>query len=112
MLEIFLPLPLDAPRPVKRRKKAQHKSVRLDINYNGKFVSVKDYEYIRVAKMVGETQVGINLFYLVDSSVILGYRNTVGYYLRSGANARPKQKVVQKKPPKVAQIGKGSSMYQ
>ena len=85
MLEIFLPLPLDAPRPVKRRKKAQHKSVRLDINYNGKFVSVKDYEYIRVAKMVGETQVGINLFYLLDNNTIIGYRKDDHYFLRSGA---------------------------
>ena len=88
MLEIFLPLPLDAPRPVKRRKKAQRKSVRLDINYNGKFVSVKDYEYIRVARMVGEVQVGINLFYLVDTSIIVGYRNSVGYYLRQGVSKR------------------------
>lgn len=88
MLEIFLPLPLDAPKPVKRRKKTQRKSTRLSINYNGRFISVKDYEYVRVAKKIGETQVGINLFYLVDSSIIVGYRNAVGYYLRSGVDGK------------------------
>jgi len=57
----------------------------------GDFVSVKDYVYIRVAKLVGEQQVGINLFYLVDGSRILGYRNGSGYYIRKGATKRGKK---------------------
>ena len=44
--------------------------------------------YIAIAKSIGETQVGINLFYLVDKSTIVGYRNEVGYYLRKGADER------------------------
>jgi hypothetical protein len=88
MLEMFLPLPLEQERVVKRRRGKSVVSKMLAIKYSGKFVAVKDYEYIRVAKMIGEQQVGINLFYLVDSSVILGYRNSVGHYLRQGANKR------------------------
>lgn len=97
MLEIFLPLPLDAPRPVKRRNKTKRTNARLNINYSGKFVSVKDYVYIRAAKLIGEVQVGINLFYLVDTSVIVGYRNASGYYLRSGSKKRQLCKKIGKK---------------
>jgi len=57
----------------------------------GEFISVKDFIYIRLAKQVGEQQVGINLFYLIDGNRILGYRNSYGYYIRRGASKRGKK---------------------
>ena len=113
MLEIFLALPLKGEvRVTKRKRRQPKKQQRLRIKYTGKFVAVKDFEYEAVAKQVDEQQVGINLHYLIDTSIIVGYRNSVGHYLRRGADARPKQKVVQAKPKKVAKIGKGSTMYE
>jgi hypothetical protein len=88
MLEMFLPLPIEQERIVKRRRGKSVVNAMLAINYSGKFVSVKDYQYKFVARKVGEQQVGVNLFYLVDSSTIVGYRNSVGYYLRQGAKKR------------------------
>lgn len=92
---MFLPLPLEQERIVTRKRKPRQ-STRLEISYSGKFVSVKDYVYVRVAKQIGEQQVGINLFYLVDSSTIVGYRNSVGYYLRQGAKKRDSKKQTRK----------------
>ena len=90
MLRMFIPLPLTTSERVKIVKRRQQKtpSTIEGVNYTGDFVAVKDYEYIRVAKSVGETQVGVNLFYLVDKKVIVGYRTYVGYYLRQGANGK------------------------
>ena len=114
MLRMFIPLPLTTSERVKIVKRRQQKtpSTIEGVNYTGDFVAVKDYEYVRVAKLIGETQVGVNLFYLVDKKIIIGYRTYVGYYLRQGVkSARPKQKMVQKKPSKTPKIGKASSIY-
>ena len=87
MFEFYLPLPLDAVTPYKRVKGARILRSGV-IVHNGEFQEVADYVYIAIAKSIGETQVGINLFYLVDKSTIVGYRNEVGYYLRKGADER------------------------
>lgn len=86
VFEFFTPLPLDAPQNYHRSRGVSIR--RVNVETNGRFVPVKDYVYIRVAKRIGETQVGINLFYLLDNATILGYRNSVGYYLRKGAKKR------------------------
>jgi hypothetical protein len=104
MLEMFLPLPLEQERVIKRRRNKSVVNTMLAINYSGKFVAVKDYQYVRVAKMIGEVQVGINLFYLVDTSIIVGYRNSVGYYLRQGANGKRSTK--QDRLPTVSKVGR------
>lgn len=90
MLRMFIPLPLTTSERVKIVKRRQRKtpSTIEGVNYTGDFVAVKDYEYVSVAKLIGETQVGVNLFYLVDKKVIVGYRTCVGYYLRQGAKKR------------------------
>jgi hypothetical protein len=93
--ELFIPLPLDAPPTYKRVRGASIK--RRKFTTSGKFVAVKEYTYIKVAKRIGETQVGINLFYLVDNNIIIGYRKDDHYFLREGANARKRKKMVQKK---------------
>ena len=88
MHEFFLPLPLDAPPTYKRVRGASIK--RTNFTTSGKFVAVKEYVYIRVAKRIGEVQVGINLFYLLDNNVIVGYRKDDHYFLRSGSTKRRK----------------------
>ena len=100
MHEFFIPLPLDASPTYNRVRGAS--ITRTNFTTSGKFVAVKEYEYIRVAKRIGETQVGINLFYLLDNNIIVGYRRDDHYFLRIGANARTKQKMVQKKQKKVS----------
>lgn len=83
MHEFFLPLPLDAPPTYKRVRGVSIK--RTNFTTSGKFVAVKEYVYICVAKRIGEVQVGINLFYLLDNAVIIGYRKDDHYFLREGA---------------------------
>jgi hypothetical protein len=86
MHEFFLPLPLDAPPAYKRVRGVSIK--RTKFTTSGKFVAVKDYTYIKVAKRIGELQAGINLFYLVDNGVIIGYRKNDHYFLREGSMRR------------------------
>lgn len=83
MLEFFTPLPLDAPQSYKRSRGVS--IMRPNFNVTGAFVAVKEYVYIKVAKQIGETQVGINLFYLVDNNRIVGYRKDDHCFLRGGA---------------------------
>jgi hypothetical protein len=93
VFEFFTPLPLDAPQTFKKFRGAS--VCLIDVQRTGDFVAVKDYQYVKVAKRIGETQVGVNLFYLLDNSTIIGYRNATGYYLRGGASGRKKKKQTQ-----------------
>lgn len=86
MHEFFIPLPLDTPPTYKRVRGASIK--RRNFITSGKFVAVKEYTYIKVAKRIGETQVGINLFYLLDNNTIIGYRKDDHYFLREGSMKR------------------------
>ena len=86
MHEFFIPLPLDASPTYNRVRGAS--ITRTNFTTSGKFVAVKEYVYVKVAKRIGETQVGINLFYLLDSAVIIGYRKDDHYFLRSGSMKR------------------------
>lgn len=84
MHELFLGIPLNEPRIYHRCRGASIK--RRNFITSGKFVAVKEYTYIKVAKRIGETQVGINLFYLLDNNnIIIGYRRDDIYFLREGA---------------------------
>jgi hypothetical protein len=99
--EFFLPLPLDAPPTYKRVRGAS--ITRRNFTTSGKFVAVKEYTYIKVAKCIGETQVGINLFYLVDNNTIIGYRKDDHYFLREGAKKNvTKIQARKKKKPSLA----------
>jgi hypothetical protein len=88
MLRMFIPLPLEAERVVVRKRRRKTPSTLVGINYSGAFVAVKDYEYVAVAKQIGEVQIGINLFYLVDSGTVIGYRRNDMHYLKKGANGK------------------------
>ena len=86
MHEFFIPLPLDASPTYSRVRGAS--ITRINFTTSGKFVAVKEYAYVRVAKRIGEIQVGINLFYLLDNTIIIGYRKDDHYFLRSGSMKR------------------------
>lgn len=78
MHEFFIPVPLDAPPTYKRVRGVS--ITRANYTINGKFVAVKEYAYVKIAKRIGEAQVGISLFYLVDNNIIVGYRRNDHYF--------------------------------
>ena len=86
MHEFFIALPLDAPPTYKRVCGVS--ITRTNYTTSGKFVAVKEHAYVKVAKRIGETQVGISLFYLLDNNIIVGYRRDDHYFLRLGSMKR------------------------